>query len=138
MRFFALILALLQLPLAAFAADYALMVNMNYSSHEWAAFQQSAENCGRIPISIPPVEMIPVGEAVFAKRDALTLQLQKARPGWKKNELDNAIDEIMRSGEKWQGDPEVAAAFRPAIRDLHRQTKLLNKAEEKYGTIAEQ
>lgn len=136
MRFLALLLALLPFP--AFAAEYALMVNMNYSNAEWQAFKKSSEACGRIPVSIPPLEMIPVGEALFAKRDSLAAKLQAERPEWKKGDVDNAIEEIMRNGGKWQGDPAIAQKYAIEIKDLFRQTHLLNKAEQEYGTIAEQ
>ncbi|MGZ3695599.1 MAG: hypothetical protein ACXWQO_15925 [Bdellovibrionota bacterium] len=136
MRLLALILALL--PLSALAEDYALMVNMNYSQKEWAAFKASSEKCGRTPISIPPEELLPLGETVFTMRDALAAKFAVIHPEWKKDTMDNALEEIMRTGSEWQADPTVAHIYAADIANLYKQTRVLNKAELSYGSIAQQ
>lgn len=138
MRFFLALFILSQLPVQAVAGEYAVMMNLNYSQKEWEAFKAASERCGRTPVSVPPEELIPVGEALFAKRDALGEKIKAARPNWKKDQIDGALEEIMRNGAEWQGDPEIAQAYAQSIRSLHAQTKALNKIEEEYGSIASQ
>lgn len=124
--------------LPAFAADYAVMLNMNYSIAEWEAFQIAAKKCGRVPVSIPPTEMLPAGEALLAKRDRLRQKIAELRPAMKKKDLDIAVEEVMRLGKNWQADPAVANALQPEIQSLYEHTKKFSAYEKEYGSIGEQ
>ena len=123
---------------AASAAERALFVNMNYSVQEWKAFRDSSRACGREPISVPDEKFLALGESVFTQRDALERKIRALRPSWKKNELQNAIVDIMREGPAWKEDANLAQQLSTEIDYLYRSGQALDKVEREQGTVAEQ
>jgi hypothetical protein len=138
MKAFLFTAVILLSALPAFAAEVALMVNLNYSVGEWQRFKASAEKCGRTAISIPSEEFLPYGEAVFRKRDELDAKIRRLRPKLQKNDREAMLAEIMRDGNKWNRDPEIAQQYSGLIQEVHLRAKALDDLEKQQGSISEQ
>lgn len=125
--------------IAAQAAEpVVVMLNMNYSSQELAALEKLAKSRGQRVEMVPPKDMIPQVEDLFAARFALEKKIKELRPNFKKGQISGMLADYMRRGLASDRDTDLNNALGADVEALHQKALAVNAREEKLGPVEDQ